>query len=67
MLNKEKYAKEIVEIAITGDTLAVSNGKPVSCYGSSCEDCDFYHLGDKVYKCTHELKEWANSEYKEEK
>ena len=33
MKNKEKYAKEIVEIACSGDTLAVSKvtGKPISC------------------------------------
>ena len=33
MKNKEKYAKEIVEIACSGDALAVSKvtGKPISC------------------------------------
>ena len=41
MKNKEKYAKEIVEIACSGDALAVSKvtGKPISCKNTSCGNC----------------------------
>ena len=44
MKNKEKYAKEIVEIACSGDALAVSKvtGKPISCTKTSCEHCNCY-------------------------
>ena len=63
MKNKEKYAKEIVEIACSGDVLAVSKvtGKPISCKNTSCEDCnrcnDFPICEEK------RLREWAESEY----
>jgi len=63
MKNKEKYAKEIVEIACSGDILAVSKvtGKPISCKNTRCEDCnrcnDFPICEEK------RLREWAESEY----
>ena len=61
MLNKEKYAKEILDIICnTGDTPAVVDGKPCNCKGTICEDCNFYN-----HPCCNEFKEWANSEYKE--
>ncbi len=31
MLNREKYAKEILDIACKGDKIAVRNGKMTSC------------------------------------
>ena len=63
MLNKEKFAKEIVEIAINGiaNDIAVVDGKPCMCKNTRCKDCDF---NDSNY-CSKEFKEWANSEYKE--
>lgn len=60
MLNKEKFAKEIVEIVTNGRDLSVVNGKPCSCDDTCCADCDFHNN-----TCTEGLKEWANSEYKE--
>ena len=61
MLNKEKYAKEILDIICnTGETPAVVDGKPCNCKGTICEDCNFYN-----HPCCNEFKEWANSEYKE--
>lgn len=62
MKNKEKYAKEIVEIACSGDALAVSKvtGKPISCTKSSCEHCNCYN----DFLCEeNRLREWAESEY----
>ena len=43
MLNKEKFAKEIVEIAINGiaNDIAVVDGKPCMCKNTRCKDCDF--------------------------
>lgn len=63
MLNKEKFAKEIVEIAINGiaNDIAVVDGKPCMCENTRCKDCDF---NDSNY-CSKEFKKWANSEYKE--
>lgn len=60
MLNKEKFAKEIVEILLNGKDVGVVNGVPCSCYKIYCEDCDL-HCG----ACTEGFKKWANSEYKE--
>lgn len=63
MKNKEKYAKEIVEIACSGDVLAVckATGKPIGCENNSCEDCDRYN--DFLCFRKERLKEWAESEY----
>lgn len=63
MLNKEKFAKEIVEIAINGNSnkIAVVDGKPCICGNTMCLDCDFFNGST----CIKELNEWANSEYKE--
>ena len=63
MLNKEKFAKEIVEIAINGNSnkIAVVDGKPCICGNTRCHDCDFFNGGT----CIKELNEWANSEYEE--
>lgn len=61
MKNKEKYAKKIVEIACSGDTLAVSKvtGKPISCTKTSCEHCNCYN----DFLCEEKrLREWAESE-----
>ena len=60
MLNKEKFAKEIVEFVVNGKNIGVTKGKPCSCRDTLCADCDFHHG-----TCIKEFKEWANSEYKE--
>lgn len=63
MLNKEKYAKEIAELAINNEIIALKDNKPISCRKIKCNDC-----GENVpgYGCSvKKLTEWANSEYKE--
>ena len=63
MLNKEKYAKEIVEIAVNNGTIALKDNKPISCIKIKCIDCE-----QNVHGCGCSMKkltEWANSEYKE--
>lgn len=62
MLNKEKYAKEIVEIAVNNGTIALKDNKPISCIKIKCIDCE-----QNVPGCGCSMKkltEWANSEYK---
>ena len=63
MLNKEKYAKEIVELAVNNETIALIDNKPISCSKIKCIDCE-----QNVHGCGCSMKkltEWANSEYKE--
>ena len=62
MLNKEKYAKEIAEIAVNSESIALKDNKPISCKKIKCNDCG-RHVTD--YGCSmKKLTEWANSEYK---
>lgn len=63
MKNKEKFAKEIVEIACNGDAIAISKttGKPNRCGNVGCEDCMRYT--GRPGCAEKRLKEWAESEY----
>lgn len=64
MLNKEKYAKEIIEIACNGDALGKhKNGEICSCSSLACSQCEFSN--NEGRDCTTALQKWANSEYKE--
>lgn len=60
MKNKEKFAKEIIDIACNGRDVAVckSTGKPIDCVDIVCSKCSF-----AVGSCTELRKEWAESEY----
>lgn len=60
MKNKEKYAKEILEIACSGSKIAIdkNTGKICACGLLKCRDCIF----DKRY-CAETLKHWCESEY----
>ena len=60
MKNKEKFAKEIVEIACSGEKLAVSSGVIRKCIGLPCYKCSFYREG---IECDEMRKTWAESEY----
>ena len=65
MLNKEKYAKEILDIVCSGDSIGMMNGILYPCNTiKSCKHCDFYDIETKIL-CTENIKKWANSEYKE--
>ena len=63
MLNKEKYAKEILDIVCQDGTIpAVVNNVPIKCTDAlDCYDCKFYYNDD----CINAFIKWANSEYKE--
>lgn len=64
MLNKEKYAKEIIDIACHGNCIGMRNGILCACNSiDDCKSCDFYN--DKSSICETAITEWANSEYKE--
>ena len=60
MKNKEKFAKEIVEIACDRGDVAVSKaiGGPVYCKEINCRDCLLNNNG-----CSNALRRWAESEY----
>ena len=63
MKNKEKYAKEIIEVVCDGRILGVNKvtGKPTVCGNISCKNCLRY---DGCNTCAGEvLREWAESEY----
>ena len=59
MTNKEKYADKIIEIAVRSK-LALKDGKPVPCESMKCSECGFYSTN---YSCTHNVREWLDSEY----
>ena len=63
MLNKEKYAKEIIEIACNGGNIAVVNGKLENCRETQCNECNFN--GGTIRDCEIKTRKWANSEYVE--
>lgn len=60
MKNKEKYAKEIVEIACDGEEIAIDKrtGKVSSCTNVPCVNCLFCKNG-----CANGRRKWAESEY----
>lgn len=63
MKNKEKHAKEIVELACDGNSIAVDkhSGTVCSCNYISCSNCLF----DDSKDCIKRRKNWAVSEYTE--
>ena len=65
MTNKEKYGKEILDIACTGDHVAMrkSDNVIVGCRKLGCLDCAFATNGKG--DCSDAIEKWANSEYVE--
>ena len=60
MKNKEKFAKEIIEIACSGNKLALHDGEIRACKSLLCSECDFCNGG---VPCDSKRKAWAESEY----
>lgn len=60
MKNKEKYAKEIVEVACSGDSIAVTKvgERVVRCSKIACSECLFVPLN-----CVEKIRKWAEQEY----
>ena len=63
MLNKEKYAKEIAELAVNNEIIALKDNKPISCPEIKCDDCE---RNSKSGCSRRILTEWANLECKED-
>ena len=60
MLNREKYAKGIVDVALKDETFALMGGKICACSDvQGCTSCAFNDRDD----CIVSKQEWANSEY----
>lgn len=64
MKNKEKYAKEIIEISCDSCAIAVnkSTGKPEKCAFASCNKC-LFSRDDSLCDSNKKRREWAESEY----
>lgn len=63
MKNKEKYAKEIVEIAKVGHNVAVNeDGRPCDCVGFYCCDCILNQGREGI--CKNLRVEWFEREAK---
>lgn len=61
--NKERFAKEIIELACNKSNIAVSKatGNPIDCNIIRCDCCALYKGGTET--CRGELRKWAESEY----
>lgn len=61
MKNKEKYAKEIMEIACDGNRIAIirQTGEFRSCYETPCRKCLFH---SDTERCKEKVREWAEAE-----
>lgn len=65
MKNKEKFAKEILEVACEGHQIAFDKRsmKVCACNSLGCINCAFFNTSQS---CTDLIKEWCESEYEEE-
>lgn len=65
MINREKFAEQILDIACSNDTIAVDKAtlEPIACGKSECKDC-LFNVSD-VMSCGDKRIKWANSEYVE--
>lgn len=63
MKNKKKFKKELYNILVNGDGLALDqDGKPVTCYDIDCRQCKFF---TSIGCCPKRRKEWLEAEYVE--
>lgn len=64
MKNREKFAEQIIDIAIQRNKIAVNltSGEPCACGKIICSKCLF---GESNRDCDVLLKEWAEKEYEE--
>ncbi len=60
MKNKEKYAKEIMDIACNGDSIAIAkeDGRIAPCCSIRCVECLFCDAN-----CKEKVREWTEQEY----
>ena len=66
MTNREKYAEQIIDIAVTGSSIAVDKkGEMHKCENLRCRDCIFVKSEVSDHYCTEKTKEWSEQEYVE--
>lgn len=66
MTNREKYAEQILDIAVTGRTIAVDKkGKLHKCNELDCRDCIFSRVECSEPSCKEKTKDWSEQEYVE--
>lgn len=61
MKNREKYADEIIDIAVRSK-LALKDDKPVPCVEMRCSECGFF---SPDHSCRFKARKWLDSEYVE--
>lgn len=63
MKNKEKHAKEILELACDGNRIAIirQTGEFRSCYETPCRECLFHSCDTE--QCKEKVRKWAESEH----
>ena len=67
MKNKEKFSKEIVEVALNGNSIAFNKASGNFCLCREmidCKDCKFNT--DGKHRCRNARREWAEQEYTEQ-
>lgn len=63
MTNREKYAEEIIDMALRGICIAVDKGgKLCNCKKNQCSDCI---ASNPAISCREKIKEWSEKEYAE--
>lgn len=66
MTNREKYAEQILDIATSGNCIAVDKkGNICKCEKILCRDCIFSRDNGSDRHCTQKIKEWSEQEYVE--
>lgn len=66
MTNREKYAEQILDIAVTGHSIAVDKkGKLHKCNELDCRDCIFSRVECSEPSCKEKTKKWSEQEYVE--
>lgn len=66
MTNREKYAERILDIAVTGHSIAVDKrGNFYKCSDLECEDCIFSMVEQDNCYCGEKIKKWSEQEYVE--
>ena len=65
MKNREKFTKEIMDIACSGHNIAFDKevNKLTACNKINCSECAF--CSSSTTNCLDKIKEWCESEYKE--
>lgn len=60
MTNFEKYRDEVLAIINRNDSVAIVNGLPQRCSGTSCSDCD---LNNEAGDCSCRITRWLYASF----